>query len=84
MPRYQDAIMTAMDHHGLALFIRIVVLPGTRRACESYQQSPWKHFLKIYGGGANAYLKGVLDAEKAALVGCTGGTRRNNHVSNGD
>lgn len=37
----------------------------------------------MYGGGANAYLKGVLDAEKAAQVGCTGGTRKFDHVSKG-
>ena len=41
---------------------------GTRRVYGSHREL-WKHFLEVHGGGADVYLRGVPEVEKAALVG---------------
>ena len=52
----------------LAQFIGTSVLPGTRRTYDSHWDL-WKHFIEVHGGGVNMFLKGIPEAEKAALVG---------------
>ena len=60
--------MTAENRMELAQFIGTSVLPGTRRTYDSHWDL-WKHFIEVHGGGVNMFLKGIPEAEKAALVG---------------
>ena len=44
------------------------MLPGTQRVYLSHWEL-WRHFLEVHGGIEDGYLRGVADADKAALVG---------------
>ena len=61
-------MVTAADRAELAQFIGTAVLPGTLRVYGSHWEL-WKHFLEVHGAGTDAYLRGLPESEKAALVG---------------
>ena len=61
-------MLSASNRSELAEFIGNSVLPGTQRVYNSHWEL-WRHFLEAHGGIEDGYLRGVADADKAALIG---------------